>query len=146
MNPLTAVAKHGKLGQGFSKPEMAQALEHPGRNTKAQGHQSPAEWVTQLIDQKKCILLCGFCRAKFNYVRHHYRKMYIADPSGKTDGYQANGNCDSCKQFTANCGGGTNFIHEEHYRLFCQDPLDARRKARAAAKSLTAWQTIQLRR
>lgn len=142
--PIVIVPAHARLGEGFSKKEKLKALEHPGRQTDPQkGYQSSAEWVTQLFDQKKSLVLCSYCRVKFNHKRHHYRKFYCPDPTGATDGYQANGNCDSCKQFTANCGGGTAYIHEQYYSQLCVDPLDARRKARAAAKAMSTWQMIQ---
>ena len=143
MNPLDAVAKHAKLGEGFSNAEIADSNVHGGRNTKIKGYQSPVAWISDLIALKKVIILCSFCRVKFNHRQHHYRKMYRADLSGSTDGFQANGQCDCCKQFTPNCGGGTAFVHEEDYSLVCQDPSAARRDARAAAKQLSVWSALQ---
>ena len=135
---------HGrKLGEGFSKAERLKAEEHPGRNTRIKGYQSPVSWISDLIDCKKAILLCRICGVKFDHRRHHYRPAYIPDISGRTDGYEANGNCDACKQFTPNCGGGKLYVTEESYGQLYQDPKDARRKARAAAGAMTAWQRIQ---
>ena len=137
---LIAVPIHGKLGAGFNRAEKRAAEEHPGR--RVDGSQSAATWITSLADLKKTIILCSFCRQNFNYKKNHYRKLYIADPTGHTDGYAANGKCDACKQMTVNCGGGTAFIHETLYNQVCQDPMEARRKARAAARAMTAWQAI----
>lgn len=135
MIPL--IPKYSKLGEGFSRKEKAQADEHPGRRTD--GSQSAASWIVDLVSLRKTILLCSFCRPKFNPRKHNYRKLYIPDPTGHTDGYAANGLCDSCKQRTENCGGGTAFVHEEIYSLTCIDPVVARRNARAHAKAHSAW-------
>lgn len=136
-----AVPVHGKLGEGFSRRERLRALEHPGR--RSDGVQTAATWITDLMALRKAILLCSFCRPKFNPRKHGYRKFYSPDWTGKTDGYMSNGRCDGCKQNTALlAGGGTTFISEDTYRLVCIDPLDARRVARAEARSLTAWGRI----
>lgn len=141
MGVLVAVPKYARLGEGFSGRERLKALEHPGRRTD--GTQSAAHWITSLLDLRKSLILCTYCRAKFNPRRHGYRKFFAPDLAGTTDGYVHNGICDNCKQHTALLpGGGTSFIPEETYRLLCIDPLDARRKARAAARSLTAWERI----
>lgn len=141
MGTVVLVPKYHRIGEGFSRREQLQALEHNGRRTD--GTQSPAAWVTDLTALRKSILLCTSCRTNFNPRRHGYRKFYSPDWTGKTDGYMHNGKCDACKQNTALLpGGGTSFIPEETYRLLCIDPLDARRKARAAARSQTAWQRV----
>ena len=119
-------------------------MEHPGRRTD--GSQSAASWIADLTDLQKTILLCSFCRPHFNYKKNRYRRMYVADLSGHTDGYSVNGKCDACKQMTANCGGGAAFIHESIYDQVCQDPLDARRKARARAGLMSVWQAVNGRR
>jgi hypothetical protein len=137
---IVLVPKNAKLGHGFTVKQQREGDEHPGRRTD--GTQSAAHWVGNLVDLKKTVLLCSFCRANFNPRKNHYRRMYIADPSGHTDGYAVNGKCDACKQMTVNCGGGTAFVHESLYNVVCQDPIDARRKARAAAKSMSVWQAI----
>lgn len=139
--PIVIVPKNAKLGQGFTRKQQQAGWEHPGRRTD--GTQSAASWVCDLAATKKTILLCSFCRPHFNPRRNNYRRLYIADATGHTDGYAANGMCDACKQMTVNAGGGTAFIHEELYNTVCQDPVDARRKARAAAKSMSAWRAIQ---
>ena len=146
MNPLhvNIVPKYSKLGEGFSRREIAESFVHPGRRTD--GSQSEASWITDLIDLKKVILLCAFCRVKFSHRKSHYRKLYVADWSGNTDGYMANGMCDSCKQQTVNCGGGTAYVHESEYNKTCVDPLDARRKARARAGAMSAWRFINRQR
>lgn len=141
--PIVIVPAHARLGEGFSQKEVLKSYEHQGRRTQTSGYQSPAEWITQLTDLQKTIVLCSFCRVKFNHVRNHYRPMYVPDPTGMTDGYQANGTCDNCKQITANCGGGTAYVHEQYYKQICVDPMDARRKARAAARAMTAWERIR---
>ena len=141
MSVLTAVPKYAKLGEGFSGREVLASYEHPGRRTD--GTQSAATWMTDLTSLRKVILLCTYCRAQFNPRRHGYRKFYTPDLAGATDGYMHNGRCDACKQETAMIpGGGTSFVPEETYRLVCLDPLDARRKARAAARALGAWGRI----
>ncbi len=132
MIPL--IPKYAKLGQGFSVREIAKADEHPGR--RVDGSQSAPSWIADLVDTRKTVLLCSFCRPHFNPRKHNYRKFYIPDHTGHTDGYQVNGMCDACKQMTVNCGGGTAFVHEEIYALTCIDPVVARRNARASAK---AW-------
>jgi hypothetical protein len=140
------VAKYGKLGQGFSQREADESLEHPGRRTNSHGYQSAASWIDDLGELKQCIILCSFCRAKFNPRKNHYRKFYAADISGITDGHAVNGKCDSCKQFTANCGGGTAYLHESDYPNVCADPMEARRKARAAAGSCSVSRFLNLGR
>ena len=140
---IAIVPEYHKVGQGFSRAEEIAAMEHPGRRTNSHGYQSAAAWLSDLVALKKTILLCSFCRVKFNPRKIGYRKFYIADPTGHTDGYAANGKCDCCKQFTANCGGGTAFVSEELYPQVCIDPMSARREARARAGALTAWQQIQ---
>jgi hypothetical protein len=139
--PTVLIPINAKLGEGFTERQKAEAMVHPGRRTD--GTQSGASWICDLMDTKKTILLCSYCREKFNHRKLHYRKLYIADPTGHTDGYAANGMCDHCKVMTVNAGGGTAFIHEEFYNQVCQDPVDARRKARAAAKAMSVWRAIQ---
>ncbi len=132
-SPLVIVPKYAKVGQGFSRREKTQAMEHPGRRTD--GSQSAASWVADLVGAKKVIILCGFCRAKFNPRRHGYRRMYSPDHTGKTDGYMTNGMCDGCKQQTVTTGGGTAYISEETYNQVCIDPVEARRRGHHAARS-----------
>lgn len=143
MSLVLAVPKYAKLGEGFSRREQIAALEHPGRRTD--GTQSAATWLADLTDLRKALTLCAaYCAPKFNPRRHGYRRFYMPDLTGKTDGYTSNGQCDGCKQHTAlRPGGGRTFIAEETYRLVCVDPLDARREARARAGAQTAWQRIR---
>ena len=132
---IVLVPKYGRLGQGFTVAEAAKADYHPGRRTD--GSQSPASWIADLVDTRKLILLCTFCRPNFNPRKHNYRKFYIPDPSGITSGYQHEGMCDACKQQTGITG--TAFIHEEIYALTCIDPVTQRRERRAKAYALPAW-------
>ena len=132
---IVLVPKHAKLGQGFTRAEAAKADEHPGRRTD--GSQSPASWIADLVDTKKLILLCTFCRHNFNPRKHNFRKAYIPDATGKSSGYEFEGMCDACKQQTGPTG--TAFVHEETYALTYIDPVVMRRNARAAAKALPAW-------
>lgn len=134
---IVTVPKYAKLGQGFSKVEQAAALEHPGRRTD--GTQSAATWLGDLSSLKKLIILCSFCRPKFNPRKNGYRRFYVHDITGATDGHAANGRCDACKQPTVNSGGGTAFVHEATYDLVCVDPVEQRRKARM--RSAAAWRT-----
>lgn len=133
---ITIIPKYHKMGQGFSRQEKAESLVHPGR--RVDGTQSAATWLGDLASLKKIILLCSYCRVKFNPRRNGYRKFYTPDYTGKTDGYATNGMCDACKQPTMNTpGGGTSFVSEDTYHLVCVDPIEQRRRARL--KSATAW-------
>lgn len=138
---ITLVPKHHRLGEGFSKQEVAQSLEHPGRNTRTQ---SAASWISDLSTLKKTILLCSYCRVKFNPRRHHYRRLFTPDVTGMTDGYISNGKCDACKQRTENMGGGTAYVHEALYNQVAVDPTVARRNARASAKAWSVTRALKL--
>lgn len=124
-----------RLGAGFTPAERFDGdHRHPGRRTD--GTQSAASWMTDLTDTRKVILLCGWCRAKFNPRRHGYRTFFVPDPTGATSGYVSNGPCDACKQPTAATpGGGTSFVTEETYHLTCVDPAEVRRASRARARA-----------
>ncbi len=140
---IVIVPKHDKLGEGFSTKEKLKAMEHPGRQTNPMfGYQSPAFWIDDLCELKKIIVLCKVCRVHWNHRKHGYRKMFVPDTSGRSDGYQANGWCDACKQFTANMGGGTAYVSEEEYSKVCIDPVVARRNARAAWKEKPIYDII----
>ncbi len=136
-SPIVIVPAHARLGQGFNRQEIAKADEHPGR--RIDGSQSAAAWVGDLTDLQQTIILCSFCRVNFNPRKNHYRRLFVADHTGHTDGYQVNGKCDACKQFTINCGGGTGYVHEQFYNQVCQDPTVARRNARIKAKAAASW-------
>ena len=141
---IVAVPKHERLGEGFSKLEKVLAMRAPGRRTAISGYQSPATWITELVSRRKLIILCSFCRVKFNPRKHNYRRVFVPDITGKTDGYQVNGDCDSCKQDTALVpGGGTAFQSEEDYAKTHIDPTAARRAARAAAGMVSPWQAVK---
>lgn len=144
--PAILIPRYGKLGEGFSQREKAKANEHPGRRTTIRGYQSPASWISDLTDLKKLIILCPFCRVKFNPRKHGYRKYYCPDVTMVTDGYAVNGQCDGCKQMTVNCGGGTGFIHESEYLKVCIDPISAKRAARARARAMNPYLYIQKQR
>jgi len=132
---IVIVPKYHRLGEGFTKSEMLKASEHSGR--RVDGSQSPASWIADLVDTQKFILLCTFCRPKFNPRKHNYRKAYIPDRSGRTSGYEFDGQCDACKQQTG--ATGTGFVHETTYALSYIDPVVARRNDNAARKALPAW-------
>lgn len=141
------IPKHQKLGEGFSKGEIFKSFEHPGRQTVSKGtgrYQSPATWILDhLVPLKKCILLCSYCRVNFNHVKHHYRKHYVPDQTGTTDGYVTNGVCDACKVRTENTAGGVAYIHESYFQQVNVDPAVARRNARAAAKAWSVTKAIR---
>lgn len=142
---IVVVPKHARLGEGFSKWEKLQAEEHPGRRTKAHGYQSPSEFITSLIDLRKPVILCGFCRHKFDPKVARYRRFFCLDSTGQ-NGYVTNGRCDDCKADTRNTPGqGTMFISEESYGLVCKEPGEGRRSARARVSYArqSAWQFIQ---
>jgi len=142
ISPIILVPKYHRIGHGFSSREQVRALEHTGR--RSDGTQSAASWIADLLSLKKVLILCAYCRSKFNPRKHHYRRFYSPDPSGSTDGYVVNGKCDGCKQFTVNCGGGTGYVHEDQYRLTCIDPVEARRKARLKTRHGTSlWDAVQ---
>ena len=124
------VPRHTKLGEGFSRREIADSLLHPGRRTATNGYQSRASWICDLIDTKKCIHLCSFCQVKFNPKKNHYRLYYA--PS--------RGFCDSCKQWTAS---GRAFITEQSYNLVRIDPVKARREQRAQAYGYSTWRAVE---
>ena len=141
---VVAVPKHGKLGAGFSRRERFEGdFLHPGRRTD--GRQSAATWITSLSDMQKVILLCAWCAPKFNPRKHGYRRFYSPDLTGHTSGYVANGMCDACKTQTAlSPGGGTSFISEATYSQACQDPADARRRARQAWRTgPSTWAAVK---
>lgn len=141
-SPVVIVPKYAKVGVGYSRPEQAKALEHPGR--RPDGVQTAASWVTELTDRRKVLILCSFCAPKFNPRRHGYRRFYNPDHTGITPGHAVNGICDGCRQPTVLVGGGgTGYISEETYRLVCTDPVDARRRARAAAGATSAWGRVR---
>jgi hypothetical protein len=137
-----AIPKNTKLGEGFSKQEIRRSTEHPGRRTD--GSQSAASWISDLGILRKSILLCGWCKVKFNPRKARYRKFYSPDWTGKTDGYLTHGKCDGCKNETINTpGGGTLFTPEEVYNLTCVDPVEQRRKARLKWRAQNAWGVVQ---
>ena len=144
MSGLTVIIpKYHRLGEGFSRREKAQALEHPGRRTTPHGYQSAVSWISDILALRKLLVLCSLCSIKFDYRKYHYRKFYRDDLTGKTDGCVTNGQCDACKQPTVNLGNGTAFIHEEFYGQVCIEPSEARRKRRAAIGALPIWRFIQ---
>jgi hypothetical protein len=144
---MIIVPKHHKLGEGFSRREILDSQEHPGRqnNARRSGYQTNATWITQLIDLKKPVILCGFCRPKFDPKAHRYRRFFCLDSNGQ-NGFITDGRCDDCKQDTRlTPGRGTMFIPEEHYPQLCHEPGVARRsvRARIASAGQSAYQFIQ---
>ena len=105
--------------------------------------------MSDIIALRKALILCVTCCRKFEQQamrRVQYRKVYIPDLTGKTDGYTVNGVCDVCKQETAIVGGGRAYQPEEVYALTHIDPAESRAVARAKAKQLGTWQFLQRRR
>lgn len=139
------VPRYSRLGEGFSKAQKFVGQEvkplHGGK--RAAG---PAGWLSDLITLRKVVILCSFCRAKFNPRRFGYRRVFVPDATGKSDGYTVNGSCDWCKGETVNLSGGTAFQPEELYKLTTIDPTEQRRTARLRAKSLSTWQFLQKRK
>ena len=116
------------------------SLEHPGRRTTIKGYQSPASWLTDLVALRKFIILCSFCRTKFNHRKNRYRRFYCQDITGKTDGFQVNGRCDACKQNTVLLNGGSGYVAEELYSQVCEEPSSIRRvNARAKNYAKSIW-------
>lgn len=128
----TFIPRGPKLGVGFTKAEkIASEAIHP-QHSALKG-QSRANWISDLVALRKVVILCSYCRVKFNPRQAGYRRVYIPDYTGKTDGYTVNGDCDSCRVFTPNAGGGCAFQPEELYEATHIDPVVARRQARARA-------------
>ena len=133
------IPKYRALGQGFSARERRQARYHAGR--RVDGTQSAATWIVNLTDLRKLITLCGFCARKFNPKRHGYRRFYVPDQTGLTNGYACSGVCDACKARLV--ATGVAFIAEETYAQVCVDPVEQRRRARMTARAAaTVWTTI----
>ena len=125
---IVIVPKYSRLGEGFSKREIANAAEHPGRRTD--GSQSAASWVGDLTDLRKCIVLCYFCAHKFNFRRNHYRRLVVGNSPN------ANGQCDACKARWFD-DSGVAYVHESEYEKVCVDPAALRRRKRAEAKAVS---------
>ena len=114
------------------------SLEHPGRRTTIKGYQSPASWLADLVALRKFIILCSFCRSKFNHRKNRYRRFYCQDITGRTDGFVVNGKCDACKQNTF--PNGTGYVAEETYNQVCEEPSSIRRvNARAKNYAKSIW-------
>lgn len=143
---IVIVPRGAKLGEGFSKAEQLQSQEHPGRQTNSRrGYQSASTWVDHLIQLRKPVILCGFCRHKFDPKHARYRRFFCLDSNGQ-NGYGMKGQCDDCKELTDRTpGGGTMFISEESYPQICQEPVTQYRSMRARMKfaGQTAWGVIQ---
>lgn len=139
------ISKHGgKLGTGFSGREkmLAEAITPQHQASKGRSRSS---WLSDLLSLRKVIILCAWCRKTFNPRKHGYRRVFVPDYTGKTDGYTVNGSCDWCKQETALVGGGTAFQPEELYAQTHMDPVDARRRSRAEAKRQTVSAALQIK-
>ena len=82
--PIIVVPKYSKLGEGFSRKEKLKVQEHPGRQTNpSKGYQTPAAWLDDLGQLRKLVLLCDYCRHKWNPKRYRYRPLFVPDASGK---------------------------------------------------------------
>ena len=143
MTLQVAVPRHQRLGEGFPRREQIEAdVLHPGRRTD--GTQSRASWILDLISLRKLLTLCGWCARQFNYRRHGYRRFYVNDFTGITNGYAVSGQCDGCT--TAMHATGLGFVAEEAYKLTCVDPTEQRRHARLRARHAeSVWQAVNRR-
>jgi len=146
---------NAKLGEGFSIQEIAKAGEHPGRRTKTNGYQSPATWVLELVSLRKPVILCSFCRYKFDPKYYKYRRFYVANAAGH-DPYRTDGQCEDCKDRTDRSpGGGTMFVAEEQYPEICFEPKSLpgwndyiqwrlrQAKQRVYRAAATTWRAVQ---
>ena len=141
---IPIIPKYAKLGEGFSKQELADAGEHPGRQTKVSGYQSASTWVTALVDLRKPVILCSFCFHKFNPKKARYRRFYCLNANGE-NGYRTDGRCDDCKEDTRRTpSGGTMMIPEETYSQICTEPGSRRSvRARVNFRGQTIWGAVQ---
>jgi hypothetical protein len=123
---IAIVSKYAKLGEGFSKREILKASEDPGRRTKAHGYTSASAAIDNRVAQRLGIVLCGYCRPKFNPKAVHYRRAWI--PNGANiDPYRTDGKCEDCKQLTINTpGGGVMWVAEEQYHHVFHEPSGMR--------------------
>lgn len=136
------ISKYGnKLGEGYSKAEKIEATRITPQHQASKGR-SRTGWMADLVALRKVIILCSWCRKNFNPRKYGYRRVYVPDYTGKTDGYTVNGDCDYCRTFTPNAGGGTAFQPEELYRQTHIDPVQARRESRARAGQKTIYRAI----
>ena len=138
------IPRGAKLGEGFTKAEKVMAEEVTPQHKASKG-QSRAGWISDLLALRRIIILCSYCRAKFNPRKVNYRRVFVPDTTGKSDGYTVNGHCDGCASWTPNVGGGTAFQPEEDYLATHIDPTIARRHARASAKELGTWEFVNRR-
>lgn len=136
------IPRGSALGRGYSNVEKLRGQEIHPQHDATKG-QSRIGWLDSLLVLKKVIVLCSWCREKFNPRKVGYRRVYVPDFTGKTDGYTVNGDCDSCHLFTAFAGGGTAYQPEELYFLTHQDPVVARRQSRANAGRKTIYSAIK---
>ena len=137
-----AIPKHGpKLGEGFSQEEKLKAIEIHRQTDPKRGYQTPAAFVSALASLHKIIILCSFCRPKFNPRKNHYRNF--VNPG--TRGMFFNGVCDGCGAL----GSHVAFIHEEEYPKVCIGADEARQRrveARARWKEYSPSRFIEQNR
>ena len=73
---------------GWTFRDILKSLEDPGWARK----RVPGAYVAgDLVENKKCILLCGTCKHGFDWKKHHYYSY------AKYDDIYAQGKCDKCK-------------------------------------------------
>jgi hypothetical protein len=124
MKVAVFVPKHAKMGEGFSKRERLQAEESPGRYTdpKLHGYQSAATWIDDRVQRRLNIMLCSFCRHKFDPKKYNYRRAYVVGTE-RPDPFRFDGKCEDCKEETMRSpGGGTYFVPEEIYQHVYHEP------------------------
>ncbi len=90
---VIAVPKYAKLGQGFSRQELLQAAEAPGRPI----YRLAGGWIADMVALKKFIMLCEFCQPKFNPRKHGY-EVYREETHSV-------GQCDGCNQMSTHLRG-----------------------------------------
>ncbi len=128
MKVAVLIPKYSKLGEGFSKKEILKASESPGRYTdpKRHGYQSAASWIDDFVARRGNIMLCTFCRHKFDPKKYHYRRAYVVGADDRPDPFRFDGKCEDCKQDTRTApGGGTYFVPEEIYPQVYHEPRRA---------------------
>ena len=77
--------------QSWTRRDVMKAMEDPGWKSK----RVPGAYIAgDLVENQKCILLCGTCKHGFDWKKHHYYSY------AKHDHVYGTGRCDKCKQET----------------------------------------------